>query len=47
VGRATRPIAIAGDDPPTSRHVAARVDALGFDPVIAGPLAEGLRFERH
>lgn len=36
-------IAIAGeaDDPAA---VAPIVDALGFDPVIAGPLAEGVRF---
>jgi predicted dinucleotide-binding enzyme len=29
-------LAIAGDD---------AADALGFDPVVAGPLAEGVRFE--
>ena len=38
-------IAIAGDDPAALAAVAALVDALGFDPVIAGPLAEGTRFE--
>ena len=38
-------IAIAGDDPATSPSVATLVDALGFDPVIAGPLAEGVRLE--
>jgi 8-hydroxy-5-deazaflavin:NADPH oxidoreductase len=38
-------IAIAGDEPAALDTVAALVDALGFDPVIAGPLAEGVRFE--
>jgi predicted dinucleotide-binding enzyme len=38
-------IAIAGDDPADVAVVAALVDQLGFDPVIAGPLAEGVRFE--
>jgi predicted dinucleotide-binding enzyme len=38
-------IAIAGDDPADLAAVAALVDRLGFDPVGAGPLAEGVRFE--
>jgi predicted dinucleotide-binding enzyme len=38
-------IAIAGDDTSDVAAVAAFVDALGFDPVIAGPLAEGVRME--
>jgi 8-hydroxy-5-deazaflavin:NADPH oxidoreductase len=36
-------IAIAGE-PADAAEVATIVDALGFDPVIAGPLAEGVRF---
>jgi predicted dinucleotide-binding enzyme len=38
-------IAIAGDDDADLATVAGFIDALGFDPVIAGPLAEGIRFE--
>jgi hypothetical protein len=38
-------IAIAGDDPGDLAAVAAFVDNLGFDPVIARPLAEGVRME--
>ncbi|MGW1344351.1 NADPH-dependent F420 reductase [Kribbella sp. NPDC002412] len=37
-------IAIAGA-PADAAAVAAIVDALGFDPVVAGPLAEGMRLE--
>jgi 8-hydroxy-5-deazaflavin:NADPH oxidoreductase len=42
-GRKT--LAIAGENPADVAAVAKLVDTLGFDPVIAGPLAEGVRFE--
>ena len=38
-------IAIAGDNNADLEDVAVLVDALGFDPALAGPLAEGARFE--
>lgn len=38
-------IAIAGDDPANLATVGDLVNALGFDPVVAGPLAEGVRME--
>ncbi|MBM7493472.1 putative dinucleotide-binding enzyme [Micromonospora luteifusca] len=38
-------IAIAGDGATELTTVAGLVDALGFDPVVAGPLAEGVRLE--
>jgi len=43
VGR--KAIAIAGDDPADLDMVAQVVDSLGFDPVIAGSLADGVRLE--
>lgn len=39
-------IAIAGP-PEAAAQVAALVDTLGFDPVLAGPLSEGVRLEPH
>ncbi|MFI2367681.1 hypothetical protein [Streptomyces sp. NPDC018833] len=38
-------IAIAGDDPDDLTVAVAVVEGLGFDPVVAGPLAEGLRIQ--
>ncbi|WP_381798752.1 NADPH-dependent F420 reductase [Streptomyces niveus] len=38
-------IAVAGDDPNDLTTVARIVDVVGFDPVMAGPLAEGIRLE--
>jgi hypothetical protein len=40
-----RALAVAGDDASAVEAVATLVDALGFDPVVAGPLREGVRFE--
>ena len=38
-------LAIAGDDPAAVAQAAAVVDAMGFDPVPAGPLATSARLE--
>ncbi|MEH1011583.1 NADPH-dependent F420 reductase [Micromonospora sp. CPCC 206060] len=39
-------LAIAGDDPAAKATVTTFLDALGYDTVDAGPLAEGWRFQR-
>jgi predicted dinucleotide-binding enzyme len=46
-GKATgrKAIGIAGDDTADVAAVAAIVDALGFDPVVVGKLADGVRME--
>jgi predicted dinucleotide-binding enzyme len=41
-----RALPVAGDDPGAKAVVTELVDEFGFDPVDAGPLAEGRRFQR-
>jgi predicted dinucleotide-binding enzyme len=41
-----RALPLAGDDAEAKRTVAELIDQFGFDPVDAGSLAEGRRFER-
>ena len=41
-----RALAIAGDDESAKQQVAAYIDAIGFDTVDLGPLAEGWRIQR-
>jgi len=40
-----RALAIAGDDPADVAQASFLVNALGFDPISAGPLANGIMFE--
>jgi predicted dinucleotide-binding enzyme len=43
--RGRKAIAVAGDAEEDLSTIAALVDALGFDPVVAGPLADGVRMQ--
>lgn len=40
-------LAIAADAPADAAEVAAFIDAIGFDPVLAGALGEGMKLEPH